>query len=172
MDKTTEKLIAMAGGQDRNCFDENSIPSDVRGKIDDALDSVFRGKSILIWTHGGTLGAAWEIAMDDLLNQIFQIKNTMPIVEYLRIAVFALRNRWKIKTLQSNERNSCVSGASDTELSDLCSYANSLVESGMGVINGFLNTVSTTSAERKPQNVMSMNMNRSRSHEHEYTRKR
>ncbi|MBO4582701.1 MAG: hypothetical protein J5714_01415 [Alphaproteobacteria bacterium] len=171
MDKTIEKLIAMAAGQNRDCFDENSISSDVRGKIDDALDSVFRGKSILIWTNGGKLGDAWESAMQELLEQIFEIKNTTPIVEYLRIAVFELRKKWEIKKLQSNERNS-VANVSGQELTNLRDYANSLIESGMCVINGFLNSASTTGAQREPQKIMVMNMERTRSNEYERIHKR
>ncbi len=171
MDKTVEKLIAMAAGQNRDCFDENSIPLDVRNKINDALDSVFRGKSILIWARGGKLSVAWKLAMTELLDQIFQIKNTMPIVEYLRIAVFELRKKWDIKELQSNERNS-VANVSGQELTNLLDYANSLVKSGMDVINGFLNSGTVTNAERKPQKVIAMNMELARSHEREYVRKR
>ena len=171
MDKTIEKLIAMAAGQNRDCFDENSISSDVRGKIDDALDSVFRGKSILIWTNGGKLCDAWETAMKELLSQIFEIKNTAPIVEYLRIAVFELRKKWEIKKLQSNERNSVVN-VSGQELTNLRSYANSLIESGVGVINGFLNSASAPGTDREPQKTMAMNMERTRSHEYERIRKR
>lgn len=171
MDKTVEKLIAMAAGQNRNCFDENSISSEIRGKIDDALDSIFRGKSILIWVHGGKLSVAWKSAMDELLDQIFQIKNTAPIVEYLRIAVFELRKKWEIKELQSNERNS-VANVSGQELINLCDYANSLIESGTSVINGFLNSESIASTERKPQKTMVMNMERTRAHEYERVRKR
>ena len=171
MDKTVEKFIAMAAGQNRNCFDDNSIPPEVRGKIDDALDSVFQGKSILIWVRGGKLSAAWESAMQELIDQIFQIKNTAPIVEYLRIAVFELRKKWKTKELQSNERNSVVSG-SDQELANLRDYANSLIESGIRIINSFLNSESITSTERKPQNTMVMNMEHAKSREYEHSRKR
>ena len=170
--KNLNKLIAMAAGQSRNQFDENSISSDVRDKIDNALESVFMGKSILIWVHGGKLSAAWECAMKNLLDQIFAIKNTAPIVEYLRIAVFALRNRWEIKMLQSNERNSSVTGASDEEISNLQNYANSLIESGMGIINGLLNTGVSTNPERKQQKNMAMNMERTNSHEYEHIRTR
>ena len=121
MDKTVERLIAMVDGHDRNCFDENSILSNVCSKIDDALDSIFRGKSILIWARGGKLSAAWELAMQELLDQIFQIRNTAPIVEYLRIVVFELRKKWGGKKLQSNERNS-VANVSGQELANLCKF--------------------------------------------------
>ena len=171
MDKNIEKLISMAAGQNRNRFDENSVSSDVRNKIDNALDSIFQGKSLLIWARGGKLDTAWETAMNELMNQIFEIKNTGPIVEYLRIAVFALRSRWEIKKLQSNERNS-VARASGQELAELCNYANSLIESGTGVINGFLNSVSTTGIERETHKTMAINMEHAKSYEYEQTRKR
>ncbi|MBP5485298.1 MAG: hypothetical protein J6Y07_01170 [Alphaproteobacteria bacterium] len=171
MDTNLENLIAMAAGQNRNCFDENSISSDARNKIDTALDSIFQGKSILIWARGEKLGVAWESAMDELRDEIFEIKNTAPIVEYLRIAVFSLRNRWKLKFMQSNERNS-MANASDFELTDLRNYANSLIESGMQVIKDLIAAGTLVCAERGTQKNISMTMERTRSHEYERTRKR
>ena len=171
MEQNVKKLIAMAAGQNRNYFDQNSIPSDIRDKVDGALDSIFRGKSMLIWIRGGKLGVAWESAMNELRNEIFAIKNTAPIVEYLRIAVFTLRNQWKAKTLQSNERNS-VANVSGNELADLQSYANSLIESGTKVINDLINTTVSTNFEHKPQQTLSKNMEHTSSREYQYTRKR
>ncbi len=174
MDTNLNKLIAMAAGQNRDCFDENSISSEVRGKIDDALDSIFRGKSILIWTRGGKLCDAWKSAMDELRDEIFAIKNTTPIIEYLRIAVFALREKWNIKITQSNERNSVVDGASNAELNDLKNYANSLIESGMRVIKDLISVGAFACSERGTQKTRFMNMERAktREREHERVRKR
>lgn len=171
MEQNVKKLIAMAAGQNRECFDENSIPSDIRNKVDGALDSIFRGKSILIWTRGEKLGVAWELAMNELRDEIFAIKNTAPIVEYLRIAVFTLRNQWKAKTLQSNERNS-VANVSGNELADLQSYANSLIESGTRVINDLISIGAFACSEHKPQQPLVQNMEHANAHEYQYTRKR
>ena len=172
METNLKKLIAMAAGQDRGCFDENSISPDVRARVDGALDSIFRGKSILVWTRGGKLSAAWDTAMNELRDEIFAIKNTAPIVEYLRVAVFALRGRWQSKMLQSNERNSIVDGASDAELNDLKSYAVSLIESGTRVINDLISVGVSGGAQRGIQNTMSMNMEHVNMLEHEYERVR
>lgn len=174
METNLKKLIAMAAGQNRDCFDENSISSEVRGKVDGALDSIFRGKSILIWTRGGKLCDAWKAAMDELRDEIFAIKNTAPIIEYLRIAVFAVREKWEIKITQSNERNSTVNGASDTELNDLKNYAKSLIETGTQVIKDLISVGAFACSERGVQKNRPMNMERVRGHEREYehTRKR
>ena len=172
MDTNLKKLIAMAAGQNRDCFDENSISSEVRSKVDGALDSIFRGKSILIWTRGGKLCTAWEKAMDELRDEIFAIKNTAPIIEYLRIAVFALREKWNIKITQSNERNSMVDGASNEELNDLKKYANSLIESGMLVIKDLISVGAFSCSERGAQKTVAMNMEHAKAREREYERVR
>ena len=70
MDAKLEKMVAMAGGQNRDDLDINKISLEIRGQIDGALESVFMGKSILKWVRGGTLGAAWESSLDELRDEI------------------------------------------------------------------------------------------------------
>lgn len=171
MDANLEKIIAMVGGADRNSFDAESIPSDIRAQIDGALDSVFMGKSTLIWADGGTLAKAWDTAMVELRDQIFQISGNAPIIQYLRIAVFNLRDRWAAKTLQSNERKSFANVSGD-EHAKLCEYAKSLIDSGMATINCLIKSQDTGVA-RKPENQRAMTMVRTRQREYpERTRKR
>ena len=155
MDATLEKLIAMADGQNRDDFDANAIPLGTRNKIDDALESIFKGKSILIWVLGETLGVAWNNAMIELRDQIFQISGDTPIVQYLRVAVFALRDRWNAKILQSNERNSLANVAGE-DLAKMRDYANSLVETGTNTINEILNTTITVGTPHKNTNNLVM----------------
>lgn len=170
MDANLEKLVAMVGGANRNSFDVESISPDVRTQIDNALDSIFMGKSSLIWADGGTLGNAWDAAMIELRDQIFQISGDTPIVQYLRIAVFNLRNRWAAKILQSNERNS-FANVSGTEHDNLCEYAKSLIESGMTVINGLIQTQQTTGTVHRQENQRTMVQTRQREYT-EHVRKR
>ena len=175
MDANLEKLIAMADGQNRDNFDLNVIPSDTRKKIDDALELIFKGKSISIWILGETLGIAWNNAMTELRDQIFQISGDAPIVQYLHIAVFALRDRWNAKMLQSNERNSVANVFGD-DLAKMRDYANSLIESGTNTINTILNANIPTGVTHKNTTAMSMPAQlRERGypeHTHEHTRTR
>ena len=164
MDANLEKLIAMADGQNRDDFDANAIPSDVRNKIDDALESIFKGKSILIWVLGETLGVAWNNAMVELRDQIFQISGDTPIVQYLRVAVFALRDRWNAKMLQSNERNSFANVAGEN-LVKMRDYANSLVAAGTNTINAILNTNIPVGVTRKNSTINLAMMARTMEHE-------
>lgn len=164
MDANLEKLIAMADGQNRDDFDANAIPSDVRNKIDDALESIFKGKSILIWVLGETLGVAWNNAMTELRDQIFQISGDTPIVQYLHLAVFALRDRWNAKMLQSNERNSFANVAGEN-LVKMRDYANSLVAAGTTTINAILNTNIPVGVTRKHNTINLAMMARTMEHE-------
>lgn len=172
MDIKLEKLISMASGQNRDDLDINKIPLDVRGQIDDALESVFMGKSIMKWVQGGTLGAAWKASLDELRDEMFAIPKTSIMVEYLRIAVFAHRARWEIKMLQSNERKS-VAELSETEINNMTEYANTLRKSGMQTIQKILQNNSGTGVARRPEYQNQMQMDRSRSREYdERVRKR
>lgn len=166
MDINLEKLIAMADGQNRGDFDANTVPSDIRNKIDDALESIFKGKSILIWILGETLGVAWNNAMIELRDQIFQISGDTPIVQYLHLAVFALRDRWNVKILQSNERNS-LANVTGEDLVKMRDYANSLVAAGTNTINDILNTNIPVGVTRK-NNTINLAMT-ARTMEHENT---
>ena len=169
MDKNLEQIIAMANGQNLNDFDTATVPANIRAQIDGALESVFMGKSILIWANGGTLANAWNSAMRDLIDQIFQISGPQDIIQYMRIAVFNLRDVWAVKMAQSNERNS-FANVSVQKFDDLCVYANSLIASGMNTINDILRGDATGGAEQRPESQQMPAQQHSM--EQEYTRNR
>ena len=106
MDSDVSKILAMVNGRDRNDTDSVNITDQDQEKIDDAIESIFLGKSILLWVQGGKLVDAWTHALDDVRQELFAIPNKCPAVQYLRIAVFNHHNAWSRKMMASNERNS------------------------------------------------------------------
>jgi hypothetical protein len=149
MDSNLSKIMAMVNGQDRNDFDLNTVSSENRAKIDDAIESVFVGKSTLIWANGGKLIDAWNAALDDLRDELFRIPNTSPTVAYLRQAVFYHRTHWQQKMLQSNERNSVAYFKNNDEKSELVDHAKALVSAGLNTIRDIIDDCSGNGARNQ-----------------------
>lgn len=177
MDSNLSKIMAMVNGQDRNDFDCKTVSLENRTKIDDAIESVFIGKSMMIWSNGGKLVDAWNAALDDLRDELFSIPNTSTVVAYLRQAVFNHRTNWKHKMTQSNERNSVALFKNDTEKDELIEHANALINTGFNTIKYIIENSSCDGAH-KQNNDKTQIMARTRSVTHtrertyERTRKR
>ncbi len=175
MESNVSKLLSMLQGSDRNMTDITNVSPDVRAKINDALESLFLGRSLLLWVDGGDLLAAWTRALDDMRDELFKIPNNSPVVEYLRIAVFEHRTRWNNKMLISNERKSIAQFNNETEKAELCNHANMLIRVGRQTIYDIINATPDTDAQRKvtyefsrPQNTRTHD----NTHERERTHKR
>ncbi len=138
MNTDTSKLFAMISGQNRNDFDEKSISTEIRNKIDDAIESIFIGKSTLIWIKGGKLLDAWNTALDNLREEMFAIPNSGPVVTYLRMAVFNHRAKWNIKITQSNERNTVANINDESEKQEIINNAKTMIETGTATIKQIL----------------------------------
>lgn len=176
MNSDASKIIAMVCGQNRNDFDVNSIPLTDRTQIDNALDSVFIGKSTLIWLRGGKLVDAWNAALNDLRDEMFAIPNTNPAVTYLRVAVFDHRAKWNLKMLQSDERNSVAFMGADSEKQEIIDNANAMIKVGYKTIKKIINA--PTGTQHTPQNtkqseqIMAYQNERVHGREHVRERKR
>ena len=176
MNSDASKIIAMVCGQNRNDFDVDSISPTDRNQIDNALDSVFVGKSTLIWLRGGKLVDAWNTALTDLRDEMFAIPNTNPAVTYLRMAVFNHRTKWNLKMMQSNERNSVAFMGTDFEKQEIIDNANAMIKAGYKTIKQIINA-STGSQHIQPsakqlEQTMAYQNERVRDREHGRERKR
>lgn len=173
MNSDLSKIMAMVNGQSRNDFDSESVSTENRTKIDDAIESVFIGKSMQIWANGGKLIDAWNVALDDLRDEMFSIPNTGPVVAYLRQSVFKHRTNWNVKMTKSDERNSVACFKNDNEKVELIEHANALITTGMNIIK-YIIANATDGVVRTQHNVNARTMEHARSHtrELERTRKR
>lgn len=174
MNSDVSKLMAMVCGQNRNDFDMNSIPLEIRNQIDNALESVFIGNSTLLWINGGKLIDAWNTALNDLRDSMFAIPNTAPIVIYLRMAVFNHRAKWNAKMAQSNEINSVACINTDAERQEIIDNANAMVAVGMKTIQDVINAPTGTQHTQYTQKNNEQNMAHQnvRAHDHERERTR
>jgi len=177
MDANVSKIMAMVNGQNRDDFDCGTVSSENRAKIDDAIESVFIGKSMLIWANGGRLVDAWNNALDDLRDELFAVPNTSPVVEYLRRSVFNHRTRWQKKMLQSNERNSVALFNNSGEKDELIDHANALINTGLNTIQYIIaNSVCDGARIQKTANVKTVarvqSVARARDRTYERVRKR
>ena len=134
MNANTSKIMAMINGKNRNDVSLDSIPKEICIQIDNAIESIFLGKSMLIWVNGGKLIDAWQCALDNLREEMFAIPNKSVRVEYLRRAVFNHRKNWKIKMNQSDERNSFANFDSGDEKQEIIEHAHALLASGTNIL--------------------------------------
>lgn len=178
MSKDLSKIIAMASGENRKDFIENNISEEIRIKIDDALDKIFLGKSLLLWADGGKLVDAWNTALDNLRDEMFAIPATTDIIQYLRTAVFNHRAKWTTKMTTSDERNT-VANLGNDDRNDLVEHAKTMIEMGGNTIKQIIQLnqsgVQHTQTTIKPQQVMmhqSIEHGHENSMEHERIRKR
>jgi hypothetical protein len=170
MESNLSKVMAMVNGQDRNDFDCKTVSIENRTKIDDAIESVFIGKSMLVWVNGGKLINAWNTALDNLRDELFSIPNTSNVVAYLRQAVFNHRTNWKHKMMQSNERNSIALFKNNTEKEELVEHANALINTGFNTIKYIIENSSCDSAHKQNnanthKMVRELSMTRERTYE-------
>jgi len=173
MNSSLSKIMSMVNGQDRNDFDSESVSAENRTKIDAALESVFIGKSMQMWANGGKLIDAWNRALDDLRDEMFAIPNTMPVVAYLRQAVFEHRTHWNVKMTKSNEKNSVAYFENADEKAQLLEYANAQITTGMNTIRCVIaNATDGVAHTQHGANIRPMEHSRSNTREHERVRKR
>ena len=172
MSNDLSKIIAMASGENRKDFVENNISKETRVKIDDALDKIFLGKSLLLWADGGKLVDAWNTALDTLRNEMFAIPVTADIIQYLRIAVFNHRTKWMAKMTASDERNT-VANLTGDDYNDLIEHAKTMIEMGNNTIKQIIQTMPSSVQHiqtNQQQNTSQQSTGRGLSHE--YTRKK
>ncbi|MBO4746322.1 MAG: hypothetical protein J5613_04625 [Alphaproteobacteria bacterium] len=172
MNSDVSKLMAMVCGQNRNDFDMNSIPLEIRNQIDNALESVFIGKSTLLWLNGGKLIDAWNIALNDLRDTMFAIPNTSPVVIYLRMAVFNHRAKWNAKMMHSDERNTVACINTDVEKQEVIDNANAMITVGMKTIQDIINTPVGTQHTQGQTKRMEQSMTYQNEHSHGRERNR
>ena len=155
MDSNVSKLMAMASGKARNENDFACFSVADRASIDNALENIFLGKSLLIWQNGGKLVDAWNTALDSLRDEIFAIPNTSNAVLYLRHAVFAHRTQWATKMTSSSERSSIAYFKNDSERQALIENANNMINDGTNTIIAFIQKANSGAAHTEtPQIVM------------------
>ena len=158
MNSDITKLMSMVSGQNRGDFDINSIPLEIRNQIDNALETIFIGKSTKVWMNGGKLVDAWNTALNDLRDSMFAIPNTSPIVMYLRLAVFNHRAKWNVKMLQSDERNSVACVSNEKEKNEIVDNANAMIATGTKAIQECLNSPVGTQYTPQPTKSLENNM--------------
>ena len=173
MASTTSKIMAMVSGHNRDEFDFNNIPVDERTKIDTAIESIFIGKSTLIWVDGGKLNDAWNSALEYVRQELFTVPNTSVRVAYLRQAVFDHRAKWTIKMTQSNERNSFAFFNSEKEKQETIEQSNEMIKTGFDTIKKILQSSGTakthsTKTINLPQREMVAMRENTNSRSHEY----
>lgn len=173
MNSAASKIMAMVSGHDRDEFDFNNISITERTKIDDAIESIFIGKSTLVWINGGRLHEAWDTALDYVRQELFSIPNTSVRVAYLRQSVFNHRAKWAIKMTQSNERNSFAYFDNESEKKEIIEQSNEMVKTGFNIIKQILQSPSATGGRTtkfvdapKRENENTNTRSRERVHEH------
>ncbi len=174
MDSDVSKILAMVNGHDRHENETIAIAKQDQEKINDAIESIFMGKSILLWIQGGKLVDAWIRALDEMRSELFAIPNKCCAVTYLRNAVFNHHNQWQRKMTASNERNSVAQINNKSEYDKLVDHANTLISVGEQTISDMIRKYSETGGEhiQPKQNFTQMAITNTREHEQSRIRKR
>lgn len=173
MDSDVSKILAMVNGHDRHDSAVATIAEQDQEKINDAIESIFMGKSILLWLQGGKLVDAWTRALDEVRSELFAIPNKCCAVAYLRTAVFNHHSQWQHKMTASNERNSIAQIKDKAEYDKLVDHANTLIAVGEQTISDMIRKYSDTGTAHTTApktNISQMAM--ANAHEYEQSKSR
>lgn len=172
MDFDTSKMLSMISGHNRNETDMTAVSDETKSQIDNAIENIFVGKSILVWVNGGKLMDAWNTALDQLREELFCIPKISLVVEYLRIAIFNHRSNWHTKMLHSDERNSVAHFTNDTQKQELIDNAQTMILVGNKTIQNLIQSCGPdTKAPRKHQTKV-LNQQHTKENHKEYTHTR
>ena len=166
--------MAMIGDQDPTQHKLQTVSAADRARINNALDMVFAGLTLLHWIDGGKLIHAWRSALKKMRPIGFDIPGDAPIVVYLRHANFHHRRKWEQKIIASRNGDDHIQCPPD-KINEWRDKGNAQVRDGMELIRQTVGTaVPVTRTTRNTQNAMTRVAEylRSREHEREYERER
>ena len=133
-----DQVMAKVSGENTEDFAAKHIISDVdKAQVNFAFSEMFSGLSLLEWMKKVTLSDAWKIAMDKLVEQIFDIKGQGYIIDYLRYAVFDFRNR-TLRNLASSIHAYEFIQYPQNKYTEMEQSAHKKIQTGMDIIKNIL----------------------------------
>jgi hypothetical protein len=108
MDTNLQKMMSVISGKSRDEFELGHVSDTDKKQLLYALETLFSGLTLLNWLDGGRLLDAWKKSLNQMRAMIFEIKETNPVVMFLRLSVFDSNASW-IKTMtQSDSSNELI----------------------------------------------------------------
>lgn len=108
-----ETTMAMIGDKNPTEFRVDSVSDADRAKIDNGLEMVFSGLTLLAWLDGERLGDAWRGALDKMRPIGFDITKPNAAVLYLRQANIRHRQTWTNKIVSSRNASDFINCPAD-----------------------------------------------------------
>ena len=159
-----ETTMAMIGDKNPTEFKLNTVSDADRARIDNALESVFQGLSLLNWLDGVKLGDAWRAALDTMRPIGLDMPDDNPAVIYLRHANFRHIKNWECKIIASRNSGDYIKCA-QAQIPQWRDRGKSQVQAGMQIIQRTI--AAFTPTVRTPQQTRTTNI-----HQREHTRER
>jgi len=135
MEQTLEQNMAIVMGQ--KVPKELELSRDDKEKLSAAYFKLYFGLTFANWLRGGTLGAAWHRAMQQVAAMINSKNAANPAAMYLRQVHAAHKARWA-KVIMTNPNRDKEIECSDKNRAKWTGAANKNVGDAMATVNGVL----------------------------------
>jgi len=131
-----DAALAMVAGQDMNKFYNAQVSEDDKQMLRYALENIFQGSSVALWIAGGTLGNAWNKALDNMRDEFFTTSRRDIVTVFLQHAVFEHRSKWtdKIRTNDNRAQTFNMMGLNKFDTERMLRQAETQKQNGYDII--------------------------------------
>ncbi len=175
MDMDFAKTLALINGDTMETFMNNQLSQSDCAQIDNAIDTLFSGLSLLRWLQGATLAKSWSGALDEVRDIVFAITSQNSATIYARNYVFVHRRRWHVKIVSCQRPDQLISCPPE-KFTDWENDAKMKIQMGVDLLHKKVAEFSTNTAKTAPvfQNITQLNMQmvQERSNERELVHER
>lgn len=175
MDMDFAKTMALLNGETTESFLQNQLSQSDCAQIDNAIDTLFSGLSLLRWLHGATLTKSWAEALDELRDIVFTYSNQNSATNYARNYVFVHRRKWHVKIVSCHRPDQLINCPPE-KFNDWKNDAKLKIQMGIELLKKKFSEFSTPMTKKIPtfQNVPQFNIQlmQERTNEHEHIRER
>lgn len=173
MDMDLEKTLALINGETTETFLQNQLSQSDCAQIDNAIDTLFSGLSLLRWLHGATLTKSWAKALDELRDIVFAFSNQNSATNYARNYVFVHRRKWHVKIVSCQRPDQLINCPPD-KFNDWENDAKLKIQMGTELLKKKFSEFSTPITKNVPtfQNVPQFNIQLTQEHTNEHVRER
>lgn len=176
MTQSTDKIMAMLGGQSSAEYTRSQLTEQDRIQINNAIDVLFSGLSLRNWLGGGTLGNSWAQALDSVREFVFSFPGNNPAIIYAHQATFDHRKKWQTKIVMSQDGDEKIH-CTDVQCAELGADAQNKIQNGVAMLRAKIAEFDAPNAPRTnattpKQNVPTRDYCQVREREHEHERER